>query len=265
MIIDLKYHVASLVAVFLALGVGIIIGSTLIGESLVQNIQAQQDNIINKLEQDYLGLKGEVKFAQDEILLLQDTKQMYEKYMEETLSSVITGSLQGRKVAIIEAYLGETPESFVRNLKLAGAEVTSIIQLQDAFYELQIPDIKELAVFFQCSPDLDPIQTYLVEYFANIYVHGREKKTEKVIEKYAFRRLLTKPESVDTVIFVNTNALQTSKKPVQKMNLALESSFIEQGIRVYSTTLEKNLQHIPGQVSLILKMGEIKEALVSGY
>ena len=33
--IDLKYHIASIVAVFLALGLGVIIGSTIVGDDLL--------------------------------------------------------------------------------------------------------------------------------------------------------------------------------------------------------------------------------------
>jgi len=48
MIIDLRYHIVSLVAVFLALGIGILVGSTVLGgDTLVK----QQEELAGRLEQ----------------------------------------------------------------------------------------------------------------------------------------------------------------------------------------------------------------------
>ena len=58
MIVDFKYHIASLVAVFMALGIGVIIGSSVLGESIVRNIVAEQELLITRLEEDYDGLKS---------------------------------------------------------------------------------------------------------------------------------------------------------------------------------------------------------------
>lgn len=52
--IDLKYHIASIVAVFLALGLGVIIGSTIVGDDLLVD---QQQKLIERLEEQFYTLK----------------------------------------------------------------------------------------------------------------------------------------------------------------------------------------------------------------
>jgi hypothetical protein len=49
--INLRYHIVSLVAVFLALGVGIIVGSTVIDQTLVERLQAQTNGLRNRQSQ----------------------------------------------------------------------------------------------------------------------------------------------------------------------------------------------------------------------
>lgn len=43
MIIDIKYHIASLTAVFLALGIGIVIGTSMIGSDTITKQQKEYD------------------------------------------------------------------------------------------------------------------------------------------------------------------------------------------------------------------------------
>ena len=45
--IDIRYHIASIVAVFLALGLGVLIGSTIVGDDLLVD---QQKKLLDRLK-----------------------------------------------------------------------------------------------------------------------------------------------------------------------------------------------------------------------
>ncbi|MGI6226402.1 MAG: copper transporter, partial [Peptococcales bacterium] len=48
MVIDFRYHVASIVAIFIALALGILIGSTLVGQDFLANLAEEQKIWISK-------------------------------------------------------------------------------------------------------------------------------------------------------------------------------------------------------------------------
>ena len=57
MLIDLRYHLGSLVAVFLALGIGILIGYSLFGKEGL--LEKQQQQLVDELEVRFMRLKDE--------------------------------------------------------------------------------------------------------------------------------------------------------------------------------------------------------------
>ena len=67
--IDIRYHVISLVAVFLALGIGILLGTTLVERGLI----AEQKNEIKSLRETFDEIKADVflKQAKDALAKLE--------------------------------------------------------------------------------------------------------------------------------------------------------------------------------------------------
>jgi hypothetical protein len=94
--IDLKYHIASIVAVFLALGLGVIIGSTIVGDDLLVD---QQQKLIERLEEQFYTLKD----RENELLEDNNYKEQllynYENYSQALLPAVVNGRLKDYKVA----------------------------------------------------------------------------------------------------------------------------------------------------------------------
>lgn len=125
MIVNYKYHIASLVAVFLALGIGIIIGSSVLGECLVRNIVAEQERLISRLEEDYDGLKSELNISRQEIKRQKAIIEDYQRYAEDTLPQILKDQLKGKKVALVVGPLAKGPnaEPIRKGLELAGAEL----------------------------------------------------------------------------------------------------------------------------------------------
>lgn len=76
MIVSYKYHLVSLAAVFLALAVGILIGSNLVGsEALVQ----QQNSLVTQLEQDFKKLRLENDELHSQLMALTEQLEEAEK------------------------------------------------------------------------------------------------------------------------------------------------------------------------------------------
>ncbi len=120
--IDIKYHIASIVAVFLALGLGVLIGSTIVGDDLLVD---QQQKMIERLEEQFYGLKDrEVELLADN----EDKDQLisnYENYSQALLPAVVSGRLEQYKVAVIVTGDSEIPAGMINAISMAGAQVVS--------------------------------------------------------------------------------------------------------------------------------------------
>ena len=116
--IDLKYHIASIVAVFLALGLGVIIGSTIVGDDLLVD---QQQKLIERLEEQFYTLKD----RENELLEDNNYKEQllynYENYSQALLPAVVNGRLKDYKVAVIVTGDSEIPAGMINAISMAGA------------------------------------------------------------------------------------------------------------------------------------------------
>lgn len=122
MIIDIKYHVSSLVAVFMALGIGIVIGSLLVGESFVTGVIEEQENLVERIEEEYLSIKNEARLQKAEMEQLAQENEYYRQYADATLSYLIKGCLEGKRIVLVEDGV-QTPQAIIENLRLSGAEI----------------------------------------------------------------------------------------------------------------------------------------------
>lgn len=94
--INLRFHIVSIVAVFLALAVGIVTGSTLLDRVTVQQLEATQTQIERKIEQ---------KSAQNDALRKQlDALDVQTgAFSESVLDSLVSNLIRGTPVVLIAA------------------------------------------------------------------------------------------------------------------------------------------------------------------
>jgi hypothetical protein len=118
-VLDFRYHALSIVAVFLALGIGIVLGATL-GDSVVS--QANKD-VRSSLRGDLIAARASVRTA---------TAQLADRdrFDTEVFPYVAGGKLRGQRVAIVSSGpLPQEVESSTRNaVKDAGGTVDSLSQ-----------------------------------------------------------------------------------------------------------------------------------------
>ena len=94
--VDFRYHALSLVAVFLALGIGIVLGVT-VGDSLVSDA----DRTLRD------SLREDVTEAREEVRDEQALASRRDEVIEETAPAVADGRLRGTEVALVAT--GELP------------------------------------------------------------------------------------------------------------------------------------------------------------
>jgi hypothetical protein len=95
--LDFRYHALSIVAVFLALGIGILLGTT-IGDQLVSEANRDLSS----------SLRGDVVKARRESRSARDTLAEREAFIGAAFEHVAGDALRGRNVAIISS--GELPD-----------------------------------------------------------------------------------------------------------------------------------------------------------
>lgn len=120
--IDLRYHIASIVAVFLALGLGILIGSTIVGDNLIVD---QQKKMIDRLEGQFYSLRE----RESELTASNSYKDTiisnYENYSQALLPPLVKEHLTGYQVALVVTGGSEIPAGMINALSIAGASVVS--------------------------------------------------------------------------------------------------------------------------------------------
>jgi Copper transport outer membrane protein, MctB len=116
-VFDLRYHVASLAAVFLALIIGILVGVGIASETSV----SESDR--NLLEQQIADLQRERDAARAEVDLLRQQQTASAEYIERSYAAVMDGRLRGVRVALL--FIGQAdPElqgAVTQTLEHAGA------------------------------------------------------------------------------------------------------------------------------------------------
>ena len=90
--INLRYHVVSLVAVFLALGVGVVMGSTVIDRVTVDALEAQVDRVENS-----------VKVTQAENRRLDEQLRTVRDFADQARDRIAEGHLEGVTVLVVAA------------------------------------------------------------------------------------------------------------------------------------------------------------------
>jgi len=92
---DLRYHVASLTAVFVALVIGILVGVGLSGKGFVND--AERDNLTSQIS----ALQQQVDAAQGSLDSATRVREALRRFADETYPAVVPGRLEGKRVAVL--------------------------------------------------------------------------------------------------------------------------------------------------------------------
>ena len=134
--IDFRYHLVSIVAIFLALALGLLLGSTVLRPYALKGLQAlskHQKQQIDSLEQTNKQLQNQLAANN--------------QFAQANAPQILHQLLAGQQVVLVLA--PGAPSSVVsgisQNLSLAGATVTGQLQLQAAFFDTSPTGREKLA------------------------------------------------------------------------------------------------------------------------
>lgn len=124
--VDFRYHLVSIVAVFVALAIGIVLGTTALNSALIDDLRSN----ISSLTQDKDELRGTVTD-------LQEDTAASDAFVEAAAPELLAGRLPGARVAVVgtPGAPGDLRDAVADALEEAGATVTGQVLLQDDYLD----------------------------------------------------------------------------------------------------------------------------------
>lgn len=142
MFIDFRYHVITIISILVALGLGILIGSTIVGENIVSGIVIEQQNWIERLEEDFINFKREISKINQELQTTTGEIGFYEELFKKTKPYLINDKLLDKRYGVIT--IGEKKQEVIEILRDSGANIIWNIKVTDIYNEIR--DILEKEV-----------------------------------------------------------------------------------------------------------------------
>jgi len=124
--IDFRYHVVSLVAVLLALATGILVGSSLLNQPLIESLNATTDSLAGEKE----DLRRQLTASQDQVA--------YRDAYAASLAGMIVGQrLAGQRVLLVTlpGASGRDADALSEMLRQAGATVSGQLAVEAAYFD----------------------------------------------------------------------------------------------------------------------------------
>jgi hypothetical protein len=125
--INLRYHVYSLVAVFLALAIGVAAGSTVVQRSVVDNLRSTQ----GRIEQNLDELEAQNAELQERTAALEGREG---SLIDEGPSALLSGKLAAQPLLLLRSQgtPGDAVDRVRDVLQVAGAEIVADVELHAA-------------------------------------------------------------------------------------------------------------------------------------
>ncbi|MFZ5644080.1 MAG: copper transporter [Bacillota bacterium] len=262
MYLNLKYHIASLVAVFLAMGLGILIGSALPGDDV---LAVHQQQLAGKLEAKMYTLSQKNNSLQSKVNLLETENNIKSQFENQVLPALVFQKLKGRSISIIATSGNDMTEGLLKTLTLAGAEVKSINLLN--FSAVRDED-ELLKILNWPSEDKTKIIEKLSHEVSKSIVEGHTENIKKLEDENIVKVNGYYGVYLSDVILLGGSHEKGNQK-ARKIDSSIAKYFKERGINVYGieesgvfysymneyqkmglTTVD-NIDTIAGQVALV--------------
>ncbi|MEU4692214.1 copper transporter [Actinoplanes sp. NPDC023714] len=123
--INFRYHVVSLTAVFLALAIGLVVGTAALNGPVSENLRTNLE-----------ALKKDNDVRRDQVNQLRDELNRGQDFATEMAPVVLAGKLTARKVAVVSLPgADESADGVAKMLNVAGATLTARVAVEDKFFD----------------------------------------------------------------------------------------------------------------------------------
>ncbi|PFG33403.1 copper transporter [Sanguibacter antarcticus] len=194
--IDFRYHIVSLISVFLALAVGIILGAGPLEGSIGEQLTGQVD--VLRTEKDELRVELDASHAD---LVASDA------YVSASASTILSGTLTDRRVAVVQ--LGpvddETYAAIEKQIKAAGATVSTRAQLASSWTAQDQADSRQsyaatLGDYLPEDADADGFDVTLARALVETLTGSDAAKPDAFsADATLIREILTSSELIDVI------------------------------------------------------------------
>lgn len=124
--INIKFFVLLMVGIFLALGLGMMIGITLENQNIIEN---QQTQLIHQIEDHFVSLRAETEQTKLELGDLEDQNSQLHDLSSLLLTELIQNKLTGLHVGLI-SFSNQVPmKELLHFLEMTGASVQSAVTI----------------------------------------------------------------------------------------------------------------------------------------
>jgi hypothetical protein len=124
-VIDFRYHLVSLIAVFLAVALGIVIGTTALNEPILADIKNQ----VSALEKDKRSLEDRTQQLQSQV-------NSTDTFADAVAPALVHGTLTGHSVLLVvsnDAVTSDSVDKLTSLIGAAGGTVSGTLTLQPAY------------------------------------------------------------------------------------------------------------------------------------
>lgn len=269
--IDLRYHIASLVGIFLALGLGILIGSTIVGDNLLVD---QQKKMIDRLEQQFYSLRE----RENDLIKTNNYKDQiianYENYSQALLPPLVKEHLVDYKIALVVSGGSDVPAGMLNALSVAGAEVTSkavvLAKLSLDNQEL----LERVRAFYNAEENVsaDVLRQYVAGSVAQVITNQADPEVKKFLQSNEIIKFSGNRSVPLNGVIVLGGTNNVSSNFASSFDHALISALAGTGVKIfgveksdavysYMPEFQKNnistidnVNLSPGQISLVYAM-----------
>lgn len=263
MIIDLRYHIFSLAAVFLALGLGIAVGSALPG---ADPLLREQEKVISQLEKDFEQLRAERRAAEEMVRNKELELEAVQEFHRQVLPLLVGGVLDGYMVVLVhtgDTVATETTEDLRAFLRRAGAQVAAVLSFGG---RPGLAKDETLAKKLGFSPGKDWVKGFWLELAAGFEKEKDSSVLSNLEELNLISRHVLSPGPVDAMILLGEKqtgagsdilefalagaARETGLTVIGVESSQVKNSWIPEFKDIGLTTVD-NIDTIPGRVALV--------------
>lgn len=267
-IIDSRYHIASLVAVFLALGIGILIGSAVLGNDAIVN---SQKKITDRLESQLTDLRQKNDEIQTKTNALETDNNAQKQFEKQVLPVLIQGKLTGQSIAIVETNSYGFSDDLEKLLVSAGAKIQSVTTIVNGFDISQDKDKLAGELGIKADNQDELVKRLMGEISRGILAGDNLALLNQLAQDNLIKMSGDYGLPLNGVIFIGGSQDKALVKP-DTIDLPMIDYFLQQKIPVFGVeesdvaysymaeyqkkriTTVDNIDTTPGQFSLVLAM-----------
>ncbi|NLC53308.1 MAG: copper transporter [Firmicutes bacterium] len=267
--LDFRYYISSLAAIFLALGIGIVIGGALMNND---EMGRRQEQLIINLEREYDQLRAEKRALQTGLADREVELEVLRQFNREVLPLMVKGLLTDRCIGIIKtnhSVPATLKKDLINVLKLAGAQIGSNIDF--SLWPPTSTAYRALAAHLDFGEDKHWFNQVLTAFTAEV-ISGQESFTLATLQAnnlIQVNQLTAGP--LDTLILLG-GSYEDKADLVEQLDLILAKEAKGRGVTVVGVepltakgsyisryknaglaTID-NIDTLPGQVALVLAL-----------